>query len=183
MNSGRMLKSGVVALIAGSVVFAAAGMRPAQQDGKPAPAQDQRQEQRQDRQGQPGEGRGRGPFGQGTSIEGGMKGMGRVLRTLKDQVKDASKRDENLQLIGTMEVSCITAKGGKLDERLKDVTDEAKKTSMKKAFRADLIKLARTLLDVEQALLDEKYDDADAALKKVLEMREHGHEEFGVKED
>src|ERR1043165_4047218 len=48
--------------------------------------------------GQPG-GRGAAP-----SVEAGMKGMNGAMRRLRDQIGDASKKDDNLSLIGRMQV-------------------------------------------------------------------------------
>lgn len=169
------IKYGVAALVAGAVLFAAAGM----QDAKPK--QEQKQEQRQEgqrpRQGGPG---GFGPGG--GSVEAGMKGMNRALRTLKGQITDASKRDDNLQLVNQMQVACVSSKGGKLDEKLKDLKPE-EAAAKKKEFRGEMISLMRTLLDVESALLNEKYDEAQKALDKAEAARDHGHKEFGVKDD
>lgn len=111
-----------------------------------------------------------------------MKGMNRALRTLKGQITDASKRDDNLQLVNQMQVACVSSKGGKLDEKLKDLKPE-EAAAKKKEFRGEMISLMRTLLDVESALLNEKYDEAQKALDKAEAARDHGHKEFGVKDD
>ncbi|MFO0833091.1 MAG: cytochrome b562 [Phycisphaerales bacterium] len=176
------MKYGVAALVAGAVIFAAAGMQESKprDDHKPEQKQEQRQGERPDGQRQRGPG-GQG-FGQGASVEGGMKAMNRNLRTLKGQISDASKRDENLGLINQMQVGCALAKGGKLDEVLKDLKPE-EATAKKKEFRTEMIALARTLLDVEEALMNEKYAEAQKALEKAEAARDHGHKEFGVKDD
>ncbi|HEX2837187.1 MAG TPA: cytochrome b562 [Phycisphaerales bacterium] len=177
------VRFGVAAVVAGSVLFAAAGMQngsPRQDGGKPDQKPEQKQEQRQEGQ-RPGGGRQGGP-GMTASVEGGMKGMNRALRTLKGQITDASKREDNLLLINQMQVACVSAKGGKLDEVLKDLKPE-EAAAKAKEFRADMISLMRTLLEVEENILNEKFDEAQKALDKAQAARDHGHKEFGVKDD
>ena len=62
----------------------------------------------------------------------------RALRTLKGQITDASKREDNLLLINQMQVACVSAKGGKLDEVLKDLKPE-EAAAKAKEFRACLL--------------------------------------------
>ncbi len=156
---------------------------PRQDGGKPDQKPEQKQEQRQEGQRPGGQGGGRqGGPGMTASVEGGMKGMNRALRTLKGQITDASKREDNLLLINQMQVACVSAKGGKLDEVLKDLKPE-EAAAKAKEFRADLISLMRTLLEVEENILNEKFDDAQKALDKAQAARDHGHKEFGVKDD
>ena len=181
MSSSQSVRFAAVVLLSGAVLASALGLQPSKetQDQKPAPKPDQQQEQPRERG--PG-GRGGQP-GQGQPVGGGMKGMNRSLRTLKGQIQDASKREENLSLIGAMQIACIAAKGGKLDDVLKDAKDDGERAAKTKHFRSEMITLARLLLDVEEAILNEKYDAAQVALDKAQAQRDHGHEEFGVKED
>ncbi len=178
------MKLGIAFLTAGTLLFAAVGMQneKSQPEKKPEQKQEHRDGPGGPREGQ-GDGQRRGPgMGQGASVEAGMKGMNRALRTLKGQVTDAAKRDDNLQLVSQMQIACVSAKGGKLDEKLKDLKPE-EAAAKKKEFRSEMISLMRTLLDVEAALLNEKYDDAQKALEKAEATRDHGHKEMGVKDD
>lgn len=147
-------------------------------------------ERRQDRQGQPagprgdrgpGEGRG-GPGGPGFgSVEGGMKNMNRALRVLKDQVGDASKKEENLRLVTDMQRGCVTAKGAKF-ELPKDAKgkDEA---AMAKQFRTTMIELLRTLISLEVNIMEGNTGAAKADLDKAVALRDKAHKDFGVKDD
>jgi hypothetical protein len=113
-----------------------------------------------------------------------MKGMNRALRQLSRQIGDESKKEENLRLINDMERGCVNAKGAKLPEDvLEHAKDEAGKAKMATEFRSDLIKVMRVLLDIETDIADGKTDDAKAKLKEVEKMRDHGHQEMGLKEE
>ena len=46
------------------------------------------------------------------------------------------------------------------------------------AFRAEMIALMRGLLELEEALLADDNEAAQAALRKVREMEDPGHERF-----
>jgi hypothetical protein len=138
------------------------------------------------RGGQPG---GEGRRGQGgemrpQSAEGAMKSMNRALRTLKAQIADKAKKDENLQLINDMQRGAIGAKAAKLSDNVLDsAKDDAGKAQLLTKYRRQMLALTRTLLDVESNLLDDKFDAAKADLDKAIKMRDDGHKELGVSDD
>ena len=136
--------------------------------------------------GGPREGGPGGPGGaeRGGGVSGSMKSIGRSLKTLRGQVEDASKKDENLRLIGEMQRGCITAKNQPLPEKLlKDLKTDADKAKNQLLYRTDLIKLARMLLDLEEAVLNGKTAEAKKLADEVAKMRETSHEALGVKDD
>lgn len=127
----------------------------------------------------------RGPGGErGPSVEGAMKGMNRALKALKGQIADASKKDENLQLINDMQRGCIAAKGAKF-ELPKDSKPASpdELAAIAKKFRAEMISLARQLLALEEDIIDGKTDQAKLKLDAIVELRDKEHKEFGVKDD
>ncbi len=133
-------------------------------------------------QGSP-QGRG-GAAGAPTSVGGAMKGMGRALRGLQANISDAAKRDDNLKSIGDMQRNCIAAKSMPLpSDVMKGVTDPAERAKLQNAYRADLIKLARALLDLEQSVVEGKGDQAKTQLDSIIEMRDAGHKAMGVKDE
>jgi hypothetical protein len=136
---------------------------------------------RQGAPGQPGEGGPRGA-GRAPSVEGSMKTMGRSLRTLKDQLGDASKKEENLRLINDMQRGCIMAKGG-TPAMFGELKTDAEKTAAMDKYRRKMIELAKLLLDAESAMLDGKTDAAKTALDSAVKMRDEQHKAFGVTED
>ena len=147
------------------------------------------QPERQPGQGQPGgpppgqrPGRGEqpgGPGGEGRapSVEGAMKRIERTMEALKLNIGDASKKEENLQAIWQIEASVVNAKRGKL-EHVKG--DPAKAQA---EFRRFQMEFMRKVLDMEQAVMDGKSEDAKAAFAKLNEIRDAGHKALGVQDD
>lgn len=137
--------------------------------------------------GQPAEraGRPEGRQGGGTlSVGQAMKGINRAIRQLRGQAGDSSKREENLRLVNDAQRNLVAAKGQTLPEDLlKDAKDEAAKTALKDHYRKDLISALRTLVEVEQAIFDNKNDDAKKLVEELAAQRDEAHEELGVKDE
>jgi soluble cytochrome b562 len=113
-----------------------------------------------------------------------MKSIGRPLKTLRAQITDASKKDENLQMINDMQRGAVMAKGAKLSEKVLEKGADAKaKAEMAKDFRRHMLALTKTLLEVETLLLDDKLEEAKAELEKAVKMRDEGHKKMGVDDE
>jgi len=157
------------------------------------PAQDQRDGQPQQRpergpggpeRGPGGPGGGFGGQGRQASVEAGMKMMNRAARTLNTQISDASKKEDNIRLINDMQRGCATAKGLPLPaEFFKDVKDDAAKAKITAEYRADLIKIMRSMIDVEVAISEGKTAEAKAGLDAIEKIRQASHTRLGVKEE
>jgi len=174
----------IAALLAASA-FLAAPIASAQ-DAPPAGAPGQREGA--PREGGPGprEG-GRGGRGQGQgggqpmNLEGAMKGMNRTLKGLKDLVADPAKKADALKAVADMQRNCAVCKALPLPAQFtKDAADDAAKAKIQDEYASDLRKTMRMLLDLEDAIVAGKADDAKAILAKIDEMREHAHKELGV---
>lgn len=113
-----------------------------------------------------------------------MKQMNRVLRQLKSQIGDATKRDENLRLITEMQRGCVGAKGAALPpDFLKDAAGDGAKANAQWAFRAEMIALLRVLIDTEEAVGLGKADVAKAKLDAAIAIRDAGHKRYGLGEE
>ena len=166
-----------LALIAGAAI--------AQPGAAPEPRRDDASRQPGgERRGGPGE---RAPRGQGEgrapSLEGAMKAVNRAVRTLRDQIADASKTDENLQLINDMQRAAITAKGARFELHGDTKHTPEQLATMAKSFRTQMIALAKEMLALEELVMDGKTSDAKAKLDAIIAMRDKAHKEFGVKDD
>ena len=129
-----------------------------------------------------GERGGRGG-GQQVSLEGSMKGMNRALKALKGAISDASKKNECLKLVSEMQRNCAASKAATVPaEYLKSAADDAAKAKIEDEFRSDLRKNLRLLLDLEDAIVAGKTDEANALIVKIEALREHAHEEMGVED-
>ncbi len=105
-----------------------------------------------------------------------MKIQNKSLRTLKRQIDDATKKDENLALIATAKTS--VAEADKLDPaKTKDVPAADKAAYLDK-YHAEMKELAKTWDDLEAAVKDGKADDAKKIFEKLADQKEKGHKDF-----
>lgn len=190
----RLVRPFAFASAVASIALAAWAFQP---ETKPAPKEGEKQKDSQPAKpdgppkGQPGDRPQRGPGGpggpggrEGFGSEAGMKMMNRALKTLKGQISDASKKDENLRLVNEMQRGCVTAKGATLrPDVLKRAKDEAEKVKWQQEYRTNLIAVLRKLIDAEQAILDGKGSDADKLLGDIGKTAEEMHKKMGVDED
>lgn len=174
---------GVLAMAAGSLAFQP-GAAP-----KTDPKADPKSQPTTQPAGQPsergGRGQGRGPGAEGGqrggNVEGAMKQMNRALKALTEQIKDATKTEENLRLVNEMQRGCAASKGlGVPAKILEKAKDEAGKKKIAEEFRKDLIAAMRALLEVEELLAAGKVNEAATRLEIISEMQEKAHTALGV---
>ena len=107
-----------------------------------------------------------------------MKTMNKALRTLKKQVADPAKKDENLALVATIKKS-LDASVKLEPAKTKDVP-AAEKAAYLDKYKAQMADLAKTYDEVEVALKADKADDAKKAIEKLSDQKEKGHKDFGA---
>lgn len=153
---------------------------PSDPAAKPAPPSPDGRRERRGGGGQWGGGvRAGGP----ANVEASMKEMARALRTLRQQVGDAAKKDDNLRLIGVMQEACVACKNAPVPPKvLKEAKDDAAKAKVAETYRRNLLGVLRTLADTEEAILDGKADQAKAHVDELLDKRKKGHEAMGVED-
>lgn len=169
----------VIATVAG-LTMAAVGFQP---DSQPKPPEHTNQPERPKRDGPGGPG-GPGGAGRAQSVKGAMSGINRGLRQLRTQVTDASKKEDNLRIIGDMQRACLGAKELPPPRELMNAAkDDAAKTKVAETYRGELIKAMRVLIDLEQDVLDGKTDSAKTRLADLIKTRDAGHKAVGVEEE
>ncbi len=196
MASARSLTLAALA----ALVLAGSGMmtfaQPAGEPGRGTPAAAPKDQPAGDRprdgqdgprpdgmRGQPGgEGRGGQRGGEAGGVKQGMSMMNRSLRTLKNQVSDAAKKDENLKLVNDLQRGCVAAKGVSPDRALGRMED-AKKAEAAAAYRKALIQIMEKALKLETALMDGKTAEASALVDEIVKLRDESHKVMGVKEE
>jgi hypothetical protein len=123
----------------------------------------------------------RGGAASAMNVEGAMKGMNRTLKAMKAAIGDATKKAECLKLVSEMQRDCAAAKSMPLPVAYtKGAADDAAKQKLEAEYAADLRKLMRALLDLEDAIVADTAEEAKALLAKIEEQREHSHKELGV---
>jgi hypothetical protein len=108
-----------------------------------------------------------------------MSIMNRNLRTLRKQVTDPTKKDDNLQLVSEMERGCLGAKALIPPGVTARIKDEARKAEVVATYRKQLVQMMQKLLTLESDLLDGKADDAQKDLDAVIQLRDASHELMG----
>lgn len=169
MRSGS-IHSGLFTLVAlGSLALAGASLAQPErgsQGGQPPR-----------RSPEPG-GQGNRPRGEvGQSVEQCMKSMNGAARRLKDQIGDASKKDDNLRLIWSMQKNALQAKTLEPEH-----LGEGDKAAALGEFRKSQNDLLKTLLKLEEEVGAGKTDDAAKTFGAIAQMRDAGHKKFKVKD-
>jgi hypothetical protein len=114
-----------------------------------------------------------------TPLSKEMSTMNKNLRTVKRQLGDPAKKENNLELIGKVKTALDAAH--KLEPRkTKDQTD---KPAYTKKYQEEMIELGKAVGELEAAIKVDSKDDADKAMKKIYELKEKGHKDFGVDDD
>ena len=115
-----------------------------------------------------------------TALTKEMKVVNKNLRTLKRQVDDAAKKDENLALIDTAKKAI--AASAKLDPaHTKDVPAGEKAAYLEK-YKAQIADLGKSFDELEAAVKAGKVDDAKKLFEKLSEQKEKGHKDFAPDE-
>jgi len=105
-----------------------------------------------------------------------MKITNKSIRTLKRQIDDASKKDDNLALIATAKKS--VDESSKLEPaKTKDVPAGEKAAYLDK-YHAEMKEVAKSFDDLEAAVKDGKIDDAKKIIEKLADQKEKGHKDF-----
>ena len=105
-----------------------------------------------------------------------MKTTNKSIRTLKRQLEDASKKDENLALIATAKKS-VDASMKLEPAKTKDVPAGEKAAYLDK-YKAQMKDVAKTFDELETAVKAGKTDDAKKLFEKLSDEKEKGHKDF-----
>lgn len=109
-----------------------------------------------------------------------MKAMNKSLRTLKRQVADASKKDENVKLIADIKKN-IEASIALQPAQTKDIPAGEKPAYLDK-YKAQMTDLGKMFDELDGLVKAGKTDDAAAVFEKLSQAKEKGHKDFGADE-
>jgi soluble cytochrome b562 len=111
-----------------------------------------------------------------TPLAKSMKVVNKSIRTMKRQIDDPAKKDDNLQLIATAKKSldeCL-----KLDPaKTKDVPAADKAAYLDK-YKSEMKEVVKSFDDLETAVKAGKTDDAKKIFEKLADQKEKGHKDF-----
>ena len=116
-----------------------------------------------------------------TPLAKNMSAMNKNLRTLKRQLGDTSKKDENIGLLGKIKSSLDEAV--KLQPKKTKDIPEAEKTAYIEKYKKQITELKKSFEEIETALKVGKADEAKAVFDKLAEQKEKGHKDFGADDE
>jgi hypothetical protein len=117
-----------------------------------------------------------GPAMATQSLERNMGAMNRVWRTIKANLKDKTKNEATLTLLAQMQAATLAAKG-QVPTSLAATSGEEKNKKLSE-YRADILKLLRQELELEEQLMAGDNDKAAATAIAMDETQKAGHQEF-----
>jgi hypothetical protein len=115
-----------------------------------------------------------------TPLAKAMKIVNKNIRTMKRQIDDPAKKDDNLALIAASKKSldeCMKLEPAKT----KDVPAGDKAAYLDK-YKAQMKDVAKTFDDLETAVKAGKTDDAKKLFEKLSDEKEKGHKDFNPDE-
>ncbi len=108
-----------------------------------------------------------------------MAAMNKNLRTLKRQLADPAKKEDNLAILAKIKKN--TEAAHELEPA--KTKDQADKPTYTNKYKEQVIELGKAFGELEAAIMVDKQDEAKAALEKISKLKEKGHKDFGVDED
>lgn len=109
-----------------------------------------------------------------------MKTVNKNLRTLKRQVDDASKKDENLGLIAASKKALEASI--KLEPAKTKEVPAGEKAAYLDKYKAQMNDLVKSFDELDAAVKAGKVDDAKKIFEKLSELKEKGHKDFAPDE-
>ena len=111
-----------------------------------------------------------------SKLEDVMESMNDSYKALKKQVADPSKNADSHKLVLTMLETAVQAK--KLAPALAGEKQGAEKDKFMVAYQKSMSDLLVEYVKLEVMVLDGKNADAEAQLKKIIEMKNAAHKVF-----
>jgi hypothetical protein len=111
-----------------------------------------------------------------SKLEDVMESMNDSYKALKKQVADPSKNADSHKLVLTMLETAVQAK--KLAPALAGEKQGAEKDKFMVAYQKSMSELLAEYVKLEVMILDGKNADAEAQLKKIVEMKNAAHKIF-----
>jgi hypothetical protein len=115
-----------------------------------------------------------------TPLAKAMKVVNKSIRTMKRQIDDPAKKDDNLQLIATAQKSldeCLKLEPAKL----KDIPAADRAAYLEK-YKSQMKDVIKTFGDLETAVKGGKTDDSKKIFEKLADQKEKGHKDFNPDE-
>jgi hypothetical protein len=109
-------------------------------------------------------------------LHASMEVIEETLGRLRRELRDAANHRAALERVALIQQAVLDCKGE--TPPMAASLPEGERQAFVDGFRAEMITLMRGLLELEGALLADDNEAAQAALRKVREMEDPGHERF-----
>lgn len=114
-----------------------------------------------------------------TPLGKSMSSMNKSLRTLKRQIADPAKKEDNLALVKKINEAVVEA----CKHEPAKAKDQADKAAYLAKYKEQMDALGKSFAELETAIKEDKQDDAKKILAKLSEQKEKGHKDFGVDDE
>jgi lysyl-tRNA synthetase class II len=111
-----------------------------------------------------------------TPLSKQMSGINKSLRTLKRNLADPAKKQENLDLLKKINEAVVEA--CKLEPKF--VKDKPNKAELMAKYKEQMDALGKSFAELEVALKADDQDGAKKIFEKLTEQKEAGHKDFEV---
>jgi hypothetical protein len=105
-----------------------------------------------------------------------MSTMNRSLRSLKRNIADPAKKQDNLDAL--KKINAALAEAIKLEP--KKTTEQTDKAAYVAKYKEQMEALTKSFAELEAAVKADKVEDAQKLFEKLSEQKEKGHKDFGV---
>ena len=113
-------------------------------------------------------------------LEENMELIEETLGVLRRELRDPANHPTALERVVVLQRAVLVCKSEQ--PPMTESLPGAERAAFVTAFRREMVTLLRGLLELEEALLDDNNEAAQAALRRVREMEDPGHERFTEEE-
>ena len=111
-----------------------------------------------------------------TPLEKQMSLINRNLRTIKRNIADPAKKQDNIAAVE--KINAAVAEASKLEP--KKTKEQSDKTAYLAKYKEQMEALSKSFQELEAAIKGDKTEDAQKLIEKLSDQKEKGHKDFGV---
>jgi hypothetical protein len=116
-----------------------------------------------------------------TPLSKEMAQMNKSLRLLKRQVADATKKEENLELLAKIRKN--TKASHDYEPAKGKGVPAAEKAAYIEKYKKQMMELDKTFEQLEAALKGDNQDEAKKLFEKLTEQKDQGHKDFAPEDE
>jgi len=110
------------------------------------------------------------------SLHDEMEALEKSFKALRRSIRDEAQVAASLEHVGAIQAAVLKTKV--LEPPMLANVPAAEQAAFLVSFRKDMLALLRATIDMEEALLDGRFDETREIYKKIHDTEESGHEKF-----